>query len=168
MLPTTGEVGHACVGTSLPSSQPGAGAAALYFDAMPPAGSYLCAHDAGVYCDETTRICTAGRAVGESCNGLEECDGRTGYCQFLVTAPGLMNPTSSTCAAFLAVGANCNGSPDACPPESYCHAVTQQCTVPAGIGEACTPYSDEPLPACESENCSNGQCASALEPLCGT
>ena len=115
--------------------------------ARPAARGYVCDLAKGIYCDATSKACTAVQDVGGACAGYDSyaCV-KTAYC----------NSQQKKCAARLAVGADCTGSSQACVAKSNCDQTTRKCVAGLPDGTACTSSSQ-----CESDDCVNGKCAAS-------
>ena len=112
--------------------------------ARPAARGYVCDLAKGVYCDSTSKACTAVHDVGGACAGYDNyaCV-KTAYCDSL----------QKKCAPRHAVGEDCSGSSQSCVAKSNCDQTTRKCVAGLPDGTACTSSSQ-----CESNDCVNGKC----------
>lgn len=113
-------------------------------DAGAPAMGFTCAQSDGLYCNDTTKKCTALGAVGAMCSGDQSCAVGT-FCSF--------SSGGEKCAARVAIGADCSMSSQSCVDGAYCDQTTKKCTAQVGDGAACA-TSDQ----CKSRSCNNKTC----------
>jgi hypothetical protein len=137
-----GKLGDACFGTE--SAEFGLG---VMF-ATPQSEGALCEHADNLHCDETTFVCAAARALGETCDGTLDC-AADAYCPY---------PTR-TCAARLPLGSTCTTDEGACRDPGICS--NDSCVAPLLAGAACT----NDTVTCASRYC-DGTCRDALPLLC--
>jgi hypothetical protein len=90
--------------------------------------------DLGDYCDATTKVCTAFKAVGEACASATEC------------SP--YDVCDTTCKALAKLGDPCGMSGLDCDSISRCDATTETCMAPLENG----------MPCDEGHECTSGYC----------
>jgi hypothetical protein len=108
--------------------------------------AYLCDVATAVYCDSSSRKCTAIGMLGDTCttnSGQYTCV-KAAYCDF----------TTRTCTATKAVGEACHSFPQECSVGNYCDDATMKCAVALADGTACMSSL-----TCASKTCVNGKCA---------
>jgi hypothetical protein len=95
-------------------------------------------------CELSSSQRAGGAKVGEPCDSRTGvfCDSATGYCKPNPTDAGFAS--AGTCAAFLKDGESCDFGKGECDPRtSFCdYSGTKKCTPRAGLGAACSGYSD--------------------------
>jgi hypothetical protein len=110
-----------------------------------PARAFLCRTADGLHCDWDTTTCTAFKAIGEACDGSDEC-GESAFC----------DTSTRKCAALVPVGGMCSGgfiSRGNCAQGAYCQEMSMTCAAQAGHDAACTDDDQ-----CKSSDCVNGKC----------
>jgi hypothetical protein len=101
---------------------------------------------AGLYCDGASSICTARKALGAACNGIDQC------------VEGIRcDPGSLTCQAWLKIGDPCVAGELKCGGKAHC-GTGGKCVASPVLGADCTPIPGEPV------FCQIGWCAPAVLP----
>lgn len=182
LLPTTGNAGDACVGTAFTAfGDLGANTSQSYVSdvSFPPADSRLCQQDKGLFCDGMTRVCTAGRGLGEACIAPEQCDATRTYCDISTHTCATRVPVGAACTPTCATGPSClapapgvdsglTARTNQCEAPGFCHTSTSTCVVLGELGAVCSPPSrTSTFPPCRSGVCLDDKCASPISPLCG-
>jgi hypothetical protein len=182
LLTTTGNAGDACVGTAFTAfGDLGATTWQSYLPdvSFPPADARLCEQDKGLFCDSVTRVCTAGRGLGQACSAPEQCDATRSYCDISTHTCATRVPVGAACRPPCATGASCpapapgvdsglTARTNQCEAPGFCHMSTLTCVVLGELGAVCSPPSrTSTIPPCRSGVCTDGKCASPISLLCG-
>jgi hypothetical protein len=112
-----------CLGTIFPDGLTLDYGVVLPGTTTPVSHGFICERQAGLYCDPSSRKCSALLAAGDPCTFADACASR-------------VCPSDGTCRSIVSAGQSCAAA--VCDATSTCDPVSAVCTTKAAAGSSCT------------------------------